>query len=438
MKIMTHNLMVKAFVGLTLLLALAVATWPIVSPALAQQDSHEGHDHGAEKEIAPEDPEGHGDHEGHDHGAEKEDAHEGHDHGDEGGIRLSPAIMKEFDIVVNEAVTRPLDQTLRVPGEVVFNADRMAHVTPSVSGIVQEVNLSVGDRVEAGDVMAVLSSRELAAARSDYIGANARLELERQVLERQERLLKDRIGTETAVLEARKAVREQEIALHLAEQSLHALGQSQAEIESLSELNENALGRYELKAPLSGIIIAREITRGEVVGIDSEQAPFIVANLSSVWVNLTVYQRDLVKIKAGMTVEIAFGYGIPDARGEVAFVSPALDESTRTAIARVVIENPEGQWRPGLFVTAEVFAGTGLPTVAVPRDAVTEMEGNKVVFVQTEKGFEPREVQTGRTTERFVEILVGLKPGERYVAGNVLVLKAEMNRGALEHAGHAH
>ena len=429
MKMTTHNLMVKAFMGLTLLTALAVAAWPIVSPALAQHDDHEGHDHSAEKEDAHDDHEGHGDHEG----------HEGHDHHDEEGVvRLSPAVMKEFSIVVKQAVTRPLDQTLRVPGEVVFNADRMAHVTPSVSGIVQEVNLSVGDQVEAGDVMAVLSSRELAASRSDYLGASARLELEQQTLDRQERLLKDRIGTQTAVLEARKAVREQEIALNLAEQNLHALGQSQAEIQALSASNETALSRYELKAPLSGIIIAREITRGEVVGVDAKQAPFIVANLSSVWVNLTVYQRDLVKIKSGMPVEIAFGYGIPDAHGEVAFVSPALDESTRTATARIVIENPEGQWRPGLFVSAEVFAGAGLPTVAVPRDGVTELEGEKVVFVQTEKGFEPREVQTGRTTERFVEILVGLKPGERYVAGNVLVLKAELNRGALEHAGHAH
>lgn len=429
MKFSTSNLIVKVCVSLTMIAVLAVATWPVMSPALAQQDDHEGHDHGAENEAGHDD---HGGDSGH-------DDHEGHDHHDEeGGIQLSSAVMKEFDIVVMEAITRPLDQTLRVPGEVVFNADRMAHVTPSVLGIVQEVNLSVGDRVEAGDVMAVLSSRELAGARSDYLGAIARLELERQTLDRQERLLKDRIGTETAVLEARKAVREQEIALNLAEQNLHALGQSQAEVETLGESNETALGRYELRAPLSGIIIAREITRGEVVSTEPEQAPFVVADLSTVWVNLTVYQRDLVKIKAGMPVEIAFGYGIPDARGEVAFVSPSLDESTRTATARIVIENQEGQWRPGLFVTAEVFAGSGLPTVAVPRDAVTELDGKKIVFVQTDGGFEPREVQTGRTAERFVEILVGLKPGERYVAGNVLVLKAELNRGALEHAGHAH
>lgn len=428
MKILPPNLMVKVCIGLTMFAVLAVATWPVMSPALAQHDDHEGHDHGAEKKDEHDDHGGggHNDHEGHD------------DHGEEGGIRLSPAVMKEFDILVKEAITRPLDQTLRVPGEVVFNADRMAHVTPSVSGIVQEVNLSIGDQVEAGDVMAVLSSRELAGARSDYLGAKARLELERQTLERQERLLKDRIGTETAVLEARKAVREQEIALNLAEQNLHAIGQSQAEVEALSESNETALSRYELRAPLSGVIIAREITRGEVVSTEPEKAPFVVADLSSVWINLTVYQRDLVKIKSGMSVEIAFGYDIPEARGKVAFVSPSLDESTRTATARIVIENQEGQWRPGLFVTADVFAGSGLPTVAVPRDAVTEMEGEKVVFVQTDAGFEPREVQTGRTTKRFVEILVGLKPGERYAASNVLVLKAEMNRGALEHAGHVH
>lgn len=419
----TPSLFVKVCSGLAVATMLAVATLLPVPSAWAQGDDHAGHDHAAEKDG------GHG-HEGH-------DDHNGEDE-EEGVVRLESAVMKEFGIVVEEAVTRPLEQTLRLPGEIVFNADRIAHVTPSVSGIVQEVNLSVGDRVEAGDVMAVLSSRELAAARSDFLVAQARLELERETLERQERLLADRIGTETVVLEARKAVREQVIALNLAEQNLHALGQSQAEVEALSESPDTTLSRYELKSPLSGIIIAREITRGEVVTEQPVDAPFIVADLSSVWVNLTVYQRDLVKIKAGMPVEIEFGYGIPDAHGEVAFVSPALAESTRTAIARVVLENHEGQWRPGLFVTADVFAGDDQATVVVPRDAVTEMDGRQVVFVQTAEGFEPREVQTGRTTPRFVVILAGLKPGERYVAANLLVLKAEMNRGALEHAGHAH
>lgn len=423
MNISTPSSFVKVCSGLVVATMLAVATWLPVPSAWAQGDDHAGHNHAAEKDA------GHGD-EGH-------DDHKGE--GEEGGVvRLEPAVMKEFGIVVEEAVTRPLEQTLRLPGEVVFNADRIAHVTPSVSGIVQEVTLSVGDRVEVGDVMAVLSSRELAAARSDFLVAQARLELERETLERQERLLADRIGTETVVLEARKAVREQVIALNLAEQNLHALGQSQAEVEALSKSPDTTLSRYELKSPLSGIIIAREITRGEVVTEQPMDAPFIVADLSSVWVNLTVYQRDLVKIKAGMPVEIEFGYGIPDAHGEVAFVSPALAESTRTAIARVVIENPEGQWRPGLFVTADVFAGDDQTTVVVPRDAVTEMDGRQVVFVQTAEGFEPREVQTGRTTPRFVVILAGLNPGERYVAANLLVLKAEMNRGALEHAGHAH
>lgn len=381
-----------------------------------------------------------GQHDGHDHASEQKSNAKPHggeaEHGEE-AVQFDAATLKEFGIEILQAGPGPIGETVRLPGEVVFNKDLVAHVTPSVSGVVREVKLSVGDKVEAGQTMAVLSSRELAAARSAYLGSQARLVLERESLAREERLLADNIGTERQRLEARKTVGVEEIAIQLAEQNLHALGQNQAEIEALGASADTSLSEYLLKAPLSGLVIAREITRGEVVGVDAEQPPFVVADMSSVWVNFTVYQRDLTFVKAGMSVQIKFGHGIPDANGTIAFVSPSLDETTRTATARVILENPKGVWRPGLFVTGKVTSGEESAAVVVPRTALQEVEGKTAVFIQDEDGFEPRPVKLGRQGKDTVEIIAGLKSGERYVSKNGFAVKAEMNKASFGD-GHGH
>ncbi len=427
---------------LTLLVGLVL----VPNPTWAQHaghDDHAGHDHGAESSQTSGDK-----HAGHDHGDDHDDhgsegdGHEGHEgHGEEeaGVIKISPSVVEEYGIKIERANQGKLGQTLRLPGEVVFNADLIAHVTPSVGGIVVEVTQSVGDRVEAGDIMAVLNSRELASARSDYLAAKARLELAQENLTRDERLLKDKIGTERKVLESRQAVREAQIALNLAEQNLHALGHTDEEVQAILNAKDTSLSRYELRAPIGGLVIARHLTRGERVGEQPQQSPFVIADLSSVWVNLTVYQRDLARVQDGMPVQIQFGHGIPDASGMIAFVSPAVDEQTRTAMARVVLPNTKGQWRPGLFVTGYVALDESTTAaIVVPRTSLQTVDDKTVIFVQTDKGFEPRPVEVGRTNGTHAEILRGLEAGSRYVAANAFALKAEMNRASLEHAGHAH
>ena len=398
------------------------------------EDNHSGHDHA-------EGDDGHAEHADSQHGAAAgagDDDHAGHDHDEEGPIRLTPAVMQEFGIEVRVASGGSIGRTVRLPGEVVYNTDRIAHVSPMVAGRVQQVYVSVGDRVVAGQIMAVLASRELAAARSEYLAAVAKLELARENLGREKRLLSDKVGTTRAAAAARQAYREADIERTQAVNALFALGYSREQVTQTAAIEDKDFSIYELRAPLSGIVTQRHITIGEVVGLETTDAPFVVADLSSVWVNLTVYQRDLAQVRAGMPVTIQFSSGIPDAQGTVAFVSPALDETTRTATARVVLENPHADWRPGLFVSGLIETGRETAAIVVPHSALTELDGETVVFVQTDGGFESRKVRQGRATPAAVEIIDGLAEGERYAANNVLALKAETNRAALEHAGHVH
>ena len=398
------------------------------------EDNHSGHDHA-------EGDDGHAEHADSQHGAAAgagDDDHAGHDHDEEGPIRLTPAVMQEFGIEVRVASGGSIGRTVRLPGEVVYNTDRIAHVSPMVAGRVQQVYVSVGDRVVAGQIMAVLASRELAAARSEYLAAVAKLELARENLGREKRLLSDKVGTTRAAAAARQAYREADIERTQAVNALFALGYSREQVTQTAAIEGKDFSIYELRAPLSGIVTQRHITIGEVVGLETADVPFVVADLSSVWVNLTVYQRDLAQVRAGMPVTIQFSSGIPDAQGTVAFVSPALDETTRTATARVVLKNPHADWRPGLFVSGLIETGSETAAIVVPNSALTELDGETVVFVQADGGFEPRRVRQGRTTPKAVEIIDGLAEGERYAANNVLALKAETNRAALEHAGHVH
>ena len=386
----------------------------------------------------PADRDQHGHAHAHDERGQDHDDHAGHRHEGQGAIDLKPEVMREFGIEVRVAAAGALARTVRLPGEVAYNADHLAHVRPTVAGSVQQVFVSVGDRVEAGQPMAVLNSRELAAARSQYLAARARLELASQNLSRDRRLLSDKVGTERAVVTSRQAFREAQIELNQAENALHALGYSPAQIAKVAELADTDFNSYEMLAPLRGLVTRRHLTIGELVAPDDEDAPMVVADLSSVWINLTVYQRDLGHVRAGQRVTIEAGGDIPDAAATIAFVSPALDEVTRTAAARVVLDNPHGAWRPGLFVSGLVETGEQTADLVVPASALTELDGETVVFVQTQQGFVPRHVVLGRVTPQAAEILDGLAPGERYASDNVLVLKSEFNRAALEHAGHVH
>lgn len=453
----------------------------IIAQQAGDHEDHTGHDHGKAKadEHAGHDADGHAGH-AHDKQAAKPGNTDGHDdhagHGDEedeGGIRIAPEVMREFGIEVRPADGGHIEKVMRLPGEVVYNSDRIANVTPTVSGIVRRVSVSVGDRVDAGRVIAVLSSRELAVARSKYLSTQARLALAKNNLksqqklyesrlrlaeasvERDRRLFEEKVGSERTLLESQQAleeiriagsitavealqaVDEVSIALSEAETELHALGLDHDQIEGTGSLEHEELSRYQLMAPLSGLVTERRATVGEVIE-PGNGSPIVVADLSTVWVNLTVYQRDLAHVQAGQHVTIRFGHGIPDAEGEIAFISPSLEEKTRTATARIVLKNPDGHWRPGLFVEGRIETGRVSASVVVPRNAITELDGEQVVFVQTDEGFEPRKVTVGRTTPESAEIVAGLKPGDRYVARNVLAFKAEMNRAALEHAGHAH
>ncbi|MFQ5651425.1 MAG: efflux RND transporter periplasmic adaptor subunit [bacterium] len=206
------------------------------------------------------------------------------------------------------------------------------------------------------------------------------------------------------------------------------------EVLAVIESNES-LAPYEVKSLIAGTVTDKHLTLGEVITDDSHA--FTITDLSSVWANLSVYQKDLPYVKIGQKVVISAGPNMPEATGTISYISPLLDETTRTAIARVVLPNPDKQWRPGLFVTGYVQVDSVGAAIVVPRTALETIEEQTVVFVQTDDGFIPQPVTIGKRSTTHVEILAGLTAGQTYVSKGGFTLKAELAKSSFE-SGHVH
>jgi cobalt-zinc-cadmium efflux system membrane fusion protein len=202
--------------------------------------------------------------------------------------------------------------------------------------------------------------------------------------------------------------------------------------------SNESLAPYSLKAPLSGRIIEKQAVPGEYVS--EEESIYVLADLSTVWVNLAVYPKDADKVKPGQQIFISAVGSDNSAVGSVYYVTPVIDAQTRTLTACVVLPNDDNSWRPGSFVHAHMEAGEGIEGLVVNKNAVQVLDNKTVVFIEHEPGsFKPVEVETGEADARNILIVSGLQAGDEYVNNGAFELKAQIVTSSLgDHAGHGH
>ncbi len=262
-------------------------------------------------------------------------------------VILSDADVSRNGIVIEVVGPGRLRREFEFPAEIALNSDHEAHIVPRFSGITQKVFKNLGDRVEAGEILAIVQSNESVAP-------------------------------------------------------------------------------YDVKTLLAGTVIEKHVTLGEFVRDDADI--FVVADLSTVWVQISVYAKYLPQIRPGLEVGL-FTTGVPDtARGKIDYVGPIVGDRSRTSQARVVLPNSKGYWQPGLFVTARVALEDIAVQTAILDDAIQTVKDRPVVFVRNGNRFEVRPVILGRSDGSWVEVLSGLAPGERYAKSNSFILKAELGK----------
>jgi membrane fusion protein, heavy metal efflux system len=348
-------------------------------------------------------------------------------------IRLTNDQIEMAGIELAPVQDGTLVRRIVVPGTIVPHADRIVRVSAKLSGTVAELRKKLGDPVARGEVIAVLESREVANATSEYLAARLNSDLQQNISQRDQALWDRHIIADQPLLRSQGAAAQARVTFDIALQKLLALGVTEDEITALPGEPETSLRRQEIRAPISGRVVDRKVDIGAVVGRDNlETELFTVADLDRVWVELAVGPSDLPIVRDGQTVSVA-AHGLSSrAVGSIVFISPMLDRDTHSARVVAEIANPDGNWRPGSLVHAVVSVEERSLALAVPASAVQTIDRMRIVFVRTPTGFDRRRVTMGDGDDRLFEVLSGVRSGETIAVTNTFALKAELLKSLAE------
>lgn len=416
------------------------------SPAEGEKLTEKGGGHGGHAHAPAKKSAGHG---GHAHGpGDKEEA-------PEGAVLMTPEQITNAKVEVAAVNKGILSRRLTVPGVVTPDADRVARVAARVIGTVAELHKRLGDKVTKGEVVAVLDSREVAEAKNEFIAAFVGKELQENLFERDHALRDKGISAEQVFLKARTTLIEARLKVDLARQKLSALGVPDKEVAALSTPpptstkvvsghEDHLLGldrapklglqRYEIRAPIAGQVVERQVDVGAPVNGEGQiKEIYTIADLTQVWVELAVPTSELGAIRQGQAVTLAASNVGPTTQGKIVFVSPMLNAETRSAKVIASVINEGMAWRPGSYATVKVAVEEMPVDTRLPRGALQTIAGEQVVFVRTKTGFEKREVVLGKGDDEAVEVVFGLEPGEEVAVANSFILKAELGKAEAEH-----
>ena len=345
--------------GIFLIIVFYVLLLPAVCPAMKEMDHNHDNEAGQLHEAHdPDKNEIYSEHADTEHEEEKD--HDGHDHEEEATVVLTDRAVEFAGLTIDVVNKKSIGRSIELPGEIGFNEDRLAHITPRYPGIVKKVAKQLGETIQKGELLAVVESNE-------------------------------------------------------------------------------SLTAYTISSPISGKIVEKHVTPGEFVGENA--VLFVIADLTTVWVNCDVYTKDADFVQSGQKIQITAVGTDRQIKATLSYVAPVYNKTTRSMIARAVIPNTDEKWRPGTFITGKISVSTGKPVLVVSRSALQVLDGETIVFVPSEhkNGFEPVVVQKGVENNRHVEILSGLTEGATYVSTGAFELKAKIVTSALGgHAGHGH
>jgi cobalt-zinc-cadmium efflux system membrane fusion protein len=358
---------------------------------------------------------------------------------------------------------RPIMEAVIANGEVVYDQTRMAHPSSRVSGTVWQVEKHVGDRVQKGEVLALIDAAEVGRAKGEFLQAMTQLRLSQANRERLKSIAKGAVAGRQ-LLEAETAHEEARIRLRSAQQALVNLGLpvraeefADLEIENISQQMHflglpvdytsrldpasTSSNLFPLRSPLDGVVIDRghQIIEGDVV--DTNTVLFSVADVSRLWLTLNVRQEDVQYVSLGQPVlfQSSDSKNAPEVQGFVAWISTAADDQTRTVNVRVELPNEDGRLRANTFGVGRIVLREEPSAVVVPSEAVHWDGTCHVVFVRDKNYFQPeapkffhvRSVRPGVKQDGMTEIIAGLLPGEVIASKNSTVLEAQLLKGNL-------
>jgi cobalt-zinc-cadmium efflux system membrane fusion protein len=337
-------------------------------------------------------------------------------------VKMTAEQIGAAGITIAEVGSGFLQRHLQVPGTIIPSGDRIARVAVKLLGTVAEC-------VQQGEVVAVIESREVADAKSEFMAARLMHDLQQTLAARAKNLAESKSMAENEYLRVRNAFEDARVKRDTARQKLLALGLNEQQIEELLQRPGPSLERQELRAPISGKVAERRVDLGALVGREGlESELYVIVDPSEVWAELAIAPADLPAIREGQQITVASAVIGERAQAKIMFVSPLLDKDTRAARVIALLPNAADVWRPGSFIAADIPLASRPVGLVVPKTALQSINGEPVVFVRTAEGFEKRVIRIGREDEEAVEIIAGLVAGERIAVGNTFTLKAELGK----------
>jgi len=343
-------------------------------------------------------------------------------------VSLTPEAIERAGIKLEAVQTVPAAEGVSVPGTVTSNAYRDTKVNALVGGIARQVTVELGAQVERGEPLAVIFSSDLADAQMKYLSMRAMREADHQKLVRTEKLV--------ALGSASRQELEDVTATHVghatdtaaARQRLLLLGLSAKQVDALTDASQ-VVSEVTVAAPISGVVINRTVNPGQVVS--AGQDLFVVTDLSTVWVMGDLYEKDFPAVRVGSNAAITVPATNQTLRGRVAYIDPRVDPAARTAKVRVEVPNPQRNLRLGMFVAMSLETGSSQRVAVVPQAAVQAIGDRTVVYTPVEgeeAKFTERPVKLGPARGNLVQVLEGIKPGEKVVTDGSFFLRGEANR----------
>lgn len=326
-------------------------------------------------------------------------------------VRLDREQQASANVKIETASLRKLSESIRVPGRIDFNQQRLAHLTARVPGRVEQVYAFVGDRVQANALLATIYSQQYLTAQGEFIQASQRLTQSQAKGDSSESL------TARAIFES-------------ARRKLLVLGATEKDVREIAQ-TQSSKTLLEIRSPFAGSVTEE----GEILGhyVDVGTSLFHVADLSNLWIIVDIYEKDLAKVKTGLraSIEVA-AYPNEKFEGHLTRIFDVLDEKTRTIKARVEAHNPQAKLKPQMFATVTLPLGSTSDALVVSEKAV-QIEGEqRLVYVAiNDSSFVKRYVNVGRHQDKLVEITEGLQPGERVVTDGAFTIKSEFQKSEL-------
>jgi len=382
---------------------------------------------------------------------------------DDSALDITTEALEQMGLEFISVGVQSISKTVTATGRVSANANKVAIVGPIVSGRVSKIHVNQGAFVKKGDLLVELESVELGQAKSEFFSARTQFELDSANYMRQKNLFDKNIGSRKDLLSTEAEFKKSRSDFFTTERKLHLMGLTEEDVQNLSGKNHELSPVVRLVSPIDGIVVERNGTLGEKV--DQESNLFRIVDITTLWIDVDIYENDLPQIAIGQKVEVRVtSYPEEVFFGEVHYISSEFHKTTRTAVVRTEVENKvngrraermvqnrrtdgrgrgqerrrrqgvenqklENMLKIGMFANITIYTEEDQVSIVVPADAVIDHENKKIVIVKDKDGFERRDVSVGQPYNGQFAILSGLEEGEEIVVRGNFQLFSEMIKG---------